>query len=163
MKRLGRSWVQAIAQFALLVTLLGLAPVALAQGIAVVTNPDVEIDGLSFTELKKILRGDREFWSSGQPITLVVRAPVAAERTVLLTKVYEMSEAQYRQYWISKVFRAQAASEPRIVLSSDETAELLAVVKGAIGLIRADEVPEGLKILRVEGKLPGEADYPLAE
>lgn len=151
--------------FPLLIALLVLAApgAALADAIAVVTHPGVPVDDISFGEIKKILRGDREFWSAGNPVTLIVRAPVAMERTLLLETVYEMSEAQFRQYWISKVFRAEAVAEPRIVLSSDETAELLAVIEGAVGLIRADEVPQGLKILRVDGKNPGEAGYPLEQ
>lgn len=148
---------------ATLVAILFLPRLAMASAIAVVAHSDVPIDEISFTELKKVLRGDREFWSSGNPVTLIVRAPVAAERTLLLKTVYEMSENQFRQYWISKVFRAEAASEPRIVLSSDETAELLTVITGAVGLMRADEVPQGLKILRVDGKNPGDPGYPLAE
>jgi hypothetical protein len=148
---------------ATLIAILFLPRLALASSIAVVAHPDVPIDDITFTELKKVLRGDREFWSSGNPVTLIVRAPVAAERTLLLNSVYEMSESQFRQYWISKVFRAEAVAEPRIVLSSDETAELLTIITGAVGLMRADEVPQGLKILRVDGKNPGDPGYPLVE
>jgi hypothetical protein len=136
---------------------------ASAIDIAVVTHPSVPIDDISFKELKKVLLGDREFWTAGHAVTLIVRAPVAAERTLLLETVYEMTESQYRRYWISKVFRAQAAAEPRIVLSSDEASELITVIEGAVGLIRADEVPDGLKILRVDGKLPADEDYRLTD
>jgi hypothetical protein len=131
--------------------------------IAVVVNPDVKVEGVSFTELRKILLGSRQFWPSGQPVTLIVRAPVAAERTFLLKKVYDMSEAQYRQYWIAKVFRAEATSGPRVVVSNVESVELVSVLSGAIVLMDASDVPAGLKVLQVDGLLPGSKNYALKQ
>jgi hypothetical protein len=146
---------------AALVMLLAAAAPARAADIAVAVHPDVKVQNLAFAELRKILLGDRQFWPSGQPVTLIVRAPVAAERTLLLQKVYEMTEAQFRQYWIAKVFRAEATKGPRVVLSNDETVELIGVLPGAIALISADDVPAGVKILQVDGHSPGDRDYPL--
>jgi hypothetical protein len=140
---------------------LAAAGAAQAADIAVAVHPDVKVDALTFTELRKILLGDRQFWPSGQPVTLIVRAPVAAERTLLLQRVYEMTEAQFRQYWIAKVFRAEATAGPRVVLSNDESVELIGVLPGAIALISADDVPAGVKVLRIDGQKPGDKTYPL--
>lgn len=144
-----------------LVAVLAAAVPAAAGDIAVVVHPDVKVDALTFSELRKILLGDRQFWPSGQPVTLIVRAPVAAERTLLLEKVYEMTEAQFRQYWIAKVFRAEATSGPRVVLSNNESVELIGVLPGAVALVSADDVPAGVKILRIDGHKPGDRPYPL--
>src|SRR6476661_372263 len=111
-----------------LMTLMSSA--AFAGDIAVVVHPDVQADNLSFTDLRRVLLGDRQFWPSGQPVTLIVRAPVAAERTLLLRKVYAMTEPQFRQYWIAKVFRAEATAGPRIVVSNNELVELVGVLPG---------------------------------
>jgi hypothetical protein len=144
-----------------LVAVLAAAVPAAAGDIAVVVHPDVKVEALTFSELRKILLGDRQFWPSGQPVTLIVRAPVAAERTLLLEKVYEMTEAQFRQYWIAKVFRAEATSGPRVVLSNNESVELIGVLPGAVALVSADDVPAGVKILRIDGHKPGDRAYPL--
>ena len=142
--------------------LLALMPAAAVAGdIAVVVHPEVRVENITFTELRKILLGDRQFWPSGQPVTLIVRAPVAAERTLLLKKVYGMSEAQFRQYWIAKVFRAEATSSPHIVVSNSESVELVGALAGAIVLVDAEDVPSGLKILQIDGRRPGERDYAL--
>src|ERR1700748_3176006 len=74
--------------------------------IAIVVRPDVPVDNLSFADLRRVLLGDRQFWSSNLRVTLLVRAPGAREREVVLKTVYQMSEGQYRQYWIAKVFGA---------------------------------------------------------
>ena len=142
--------------------LMACTPAAsLAGDVAVVVHPGVNVENITFTDLRKVLLGNRQFWSSGQPVTLIVRAPVATERTLLLKKVYAMSEAQYRQYWIAKVFRAEATSGPHIVVSNSESVELVGAISGAIALVDADDVPSGLKVLQIDGKHPGERDYPL--
>src|SRR5215831_2224351 len=78
--------------------------------VAIVVRPDVPVENLSFAELRKLLLGDRQFWTSNLRVTLLVRAPGAHEREVVLKTIYQMSEAQFRQYWIAKVFRAEAAA-----------------------------------------------------
>ena len=134
---------------------------ASAASLSVVVHPTVEVDELSFTEFRKIIMGDRQFWTTGQRIAIIVRAPVADERTVLLDRVFKMNEAQYRQYWVAKVFRAEVVSGPRVVLSNEEAVDLVSVIEGAIAVVSTDDVPEGFKVLKIGGALPGEPNYPL--
>ena len=44
----------------------------LAKDVAVVVNPRVPVDDLSFSELRRILLGDRQYWSSGLRVTLLI-------------------------------------------------------------------------------------------
>lgn len=136
---------------------------ALAQdaAIAIVTNSRTTASDLSFLELRKIFLGEKQFWDDNSRIVLLVRAPVARERDVVLTKIYRMGEAEFQQYWIAKVFRAEVSSKPKIVYSTDMTRELVIALPGAIAFLPADEVGSGMKVLRINGKLPGEAGYPL--
>lgn len=129
--------------------------------VAIVVRPDLPVSNLSFAELRRVMLGDRQFWSSNLKVTLLVRAPGAREREVVLKTIYQMSEAQFRQYWIAKVFRAEAASAPRIVYSNEMATELVSEIPGAIAFVDASLAPKGLKVLKVDGKLPGEAGYPL--
>jgi hypothetical protein len=129
--------------------------------IAIVVRPDVPVDNLSFAEVRRLMLGERQFWASNLRVTLLVRAPVARERDVVLKIIYQMSEAQFRQYWIAKVFRAEAASGPRIVYSNEMAAELAGTIPGAVALVEADQVPKGLKVLKVNGLSPGDKGYPL--
>ena len=139
------------------------AALALPAGadVAVVVHPSVPADDLSFAEVRKILLGDRQFWSSSLRVTLLIRAPVARERDVVLKNVYQMTEAQFRQYWIGKVFRAEAASGPKIVYSNEEATELVATLPGSIAFVDASRIPKGLKVLKIDGRLPGEPGYKL--
>ena len=131
------------------------------EDVAVVVHPGVSVSSLSLTELRKILLGDRQYWPSNQRITLLILAPEASARTVVLRRVYQMTEAQFRQYWIAKVFRADVASGPKIVGTNQAATQLTAGIPGAISFVNADQVPRGLKVLRIDGRAPGEKGYPL--
>jgi ABC-type phosphate transport system substrate-binding protein len=152
-----------------LILLLGLAGPATFPGIgspaadevAIVVGPEVPIDNLSMAELRRVMLGERQFWGSNLKISLLVRAPGSREREVILKTVYQMSEAQFRQYWIAKVFRAEAASGPRVVYSNETVAELTASVPGAMAFLDAAQIPKGLKVLKINGRLPGQTGYPL--
>jgi len=132
-----------------------------AIDVAIVVKPEVPVDNLSLAEVRKVFMGERQYWNSGMRVTLLVRAPVARERDIVLNKLYDMSEAQYRQYWISKVFRADSATGPKIVYTNDMAVELVKAIPGAVAFVDAKKVPAGLKILKVDGKLPGDKGYPL--
>lgn len=142
---------------------LGMLPAraAGAGDVAIVVRPETPVDNLSLGDLRRVLLGDRQFWSSNLRVTLLVRAPGAHEREVVLNTVYQMSEAQYRQYWIAKVFRAEAASAPRIVYSSEMAVELASSLPGAVAFVDASQVPKSLKVVKINGALPGDSKYPL--
>ncbi|HEY1239358.1 MAG TPA: hypothetical protein VGF16_02325 [Bryobacteraceae bacterium] len=129
--------------------------------IAVVVGPEVPVENLSFAELRRIVLGDRQYWSSNLKITLLLRAPGAHERDAVLKAIYQMSEAQFRQYWIAKVFRAEATSGPRTVYSNDMAAELVKAIPGAVAFMDSSQIPGGLKVVRINGLLPRDAGYPL--
>jgi ABC-type phosphate transport system substrate-binding protein len=129
--------------------------------VAVVVHPGVPVDNLSLAEVRKILLGERQYWSSDLRVTLLIRAPVARERDVVLKILYVMTEAQFRQYWIAKVFRAEIPAGPKIVYSNEMATELVASIPGSIAFVSAAQVPKGLKVLKVDGHLPGEEGYPL--
>src|ERR1700674_1512151 len=129
--------------------------------IAVVVNADTPVAELSLSEVRKVLLGERQYWNSKLPVVLLIRAPLARERDVVLRVIYQMTEAQFKQYWVAKIFRAEAASPPKIVYSNDMQHELVAALPGAIAFVDARNVGAGLKVLRVDGHLPGDRDYPL--
>lgn len=132
-----------------------------ANDVAIVVRPEVPVNDVTFADLRRIMLGDRQFWSSNLRVTLLIRSPGTHERDVALKTIYQMSEAQFRQYWIAKVFRAEAASPPRVVYSSEMAAELAMSLPGAVAFVDASQVPKGLKVLKVNGALPGEKNYPL--
>ncbi len=129
--------------------------------IAVVVHPDVPVDNLTFAELRRVLLGDREFWSSGVRVTLLIRAPIARERDVAVRSICEMSEAQFRQHWIAKVFRNETPSGPKIVYSSEMAIDQVTRTPGAITFVEATRVTKAMKVLKIDGLIAGQAGYKL--
>lgn len=151
----------AIAAFVCLAGTLSPVPAAgqAASDIAVVVNSSVPVDNLSLAELRRILLGDKEFWAPGMRVALLIRAPIARERDVIIQHVCEMSEAQFRQHWIAKVFRAETPTGPKIVYSSESALDQVSRTQGAITFVDAALAGRGMKVLKIDGKSPGQPGY----
>ena len=79
---------------------------ALAQAnkqgdLAIVVHPSTPVNELTFTELRQVFLGERQYWTPAMSVVLLMRAPVAVEREAVLKVIYEMTEAQFKQYWIA--------------------------------------------------------------
>jgi hypothetical protein len=153
----------------LLVAAVGLFAIATTEGVAqqegiavaIVVHPETGVDNLTFAELRAIFRGERQFWDDGRRVTLLMRAPVAAERELVLDRIYGMDEAGFREYWIGKMFRAEVASGPKLVYSADMARDLVTVIPGAITFVPVSDVSAATKVVRIDGKLPSEQGYAL--
>lgn len=129
------------------------------EDVAVVVNSKNQASELSVAVLRKIFSGEKRSWPGGAPIKLIVRAQGAHEREVLL-QLLQLSEDGYKRYWTSQAYRGDDA-EPVAVFSNGMQKEAVMAIPGAIALIDAGDVKPGLKILKIEGKLPGQDGYPL--
>lgn len=149
------------------VALLLSAPLLLADEvtaqspIAIVVHKDSPVENLSLDDLRSIFLADQQFWPDRTRITLLVREPQSNERSFVLNRIYEMSEAQFRQYWIAKMFRAEVPRGPKIVFSTGMALDLVVAIPGSISFTRADAVTDNVRIVRVDGLLPSDDGYPL--
>jgi len=129
--------------------------------IAIVVHQDSDVENLAMDQLRNIFLANQQFWPDRTRIILLVRAPKSDERDFVLDTIYQMDEAQFRKYWISKMFRAEVPRGPKIVFSTDMTLELVVAIPGSISFISADQVTDGVRVVRVDGKLPSDDGYPL--
>lgn len=126
-----------------------------------VVHPSVPLNGLKAADLHKLLLGDRRFWSGRLRVTLLIRAPGAPERTAFIKGICRMTEPQFRQYWIGMVFRGQATSGPKVTYNNNMAQTLVRVIPGALALVAAKDLKPGVKVLKIDGKSPGDPGYPL--
>lgn len=151
---------------AALVALLGVSLISqmatgapASSGVAIIVNPSNPLNNLTLPELRKIYRGERQYWTGNIPVMLLMRTPGAREREVILRVVFEMSEERYTQYWVAKVMRADVSDPPAALYSHGIMQEGVRGNAGAIGYVAIGDVREGVKVLRVNGVLPSEAGY----
>lgn len=129
--------------------------------IAVIVNPGNPVDSISSTELRKIFSGGKQSWAGGQPVELFVRAPGARERDVLLNRVLRMSESEYKAFWVKKVYSGESQREPLALFSNGMQLEAVRAERGGIALISLQDLHQGVKVLKINGRLPGTAGYSL--
>lgn len=129
--------------------------------VSVVVNPSNPTSSLTLVELRKIYMGERQYWKASNAVVPLMRSPGAREREVVLRVVFQMSEQQYKQYWVAKIMRAEISDPPASLFSNGMVQEGVRGNSGAIGYIDAADVRPGVKVLRLGGLLPGEPGYPL--
>jgi ABC-type phosphate transport system substrate-binding protein len=129
--------------------------------LAIVVHRSNPVEELSLSELRSLFLGERQRWPNGRRITLVLQEPGQPEREAALQLIYRMSEAELNHHFLRAVYRGQAFSAPKTLSSSDRVVRFVFNVPGAIGCVPAREVDSSVKVLRVEGRPPGEAGYPL--
>jgi hypothetical protein len=132
--------------------------------LTVIVNKSNRLDSISKKQLRDLLLGEVTRWPDKQHVTLVEREAGSRTFQKMLQVVLKMSEAEYTRWLLDIEFRAQ--TPPLIkTLNSDEGANKFVFnVPGALAI--TDGVPGGtvssqVKVLRVEGKLPGDPEYPL--
>ena len=128
---------------------------------AVIVNEHNPVANLTLAEVQALFRDERHHWAPGRPATVVLPAQGSEERAVALRGLYEMNEVAYSRYWTARIYRAQSASAPIQVESPAMAARVVAMLPGGIGVARLPQVPKGVKVLRIDGVLPGDPGYPL--
>lgn len=150
---------------ALVASMLGIAPsTAHAQErepLAIVVNRNNPISDISLADLRRVYRGQRSRWSNGRRVTLVMRDAGAPERDAILKSLYGVAEVEYRRTYLQAIFAGEAADAPKTLASTNGVIRFVYNVPGAIGYVRARDVDPSVKMLRVDGRLPGEPGYRL--
>jgi ABC-type phosphate transport system substrate-binding protein len=131
-----------------------------SQDLAVVINPKNDTNDLSSAELRQILLGERKFWKNKAPLTIVLREPGSREREEVIATL-GMSDAEFGQHWRDRVFRGEAAAVPLAVPSNGMASQVVRDNAGGVTFVLAKNLSLDLKVLKIDGKLPGDAGYPL--
>lgn len=134
--------------------------VAQSTDVAVVVNAENRVGNISAGDLRRIFAGEKRLWPGGFPVKIIVRAPGCRERLVLL-KLLNMSEGEYKHYWTAQVFRGEADAAPFEAPSLGMAMEAVGVFPGAITLVAARDIKPGMNVVKVSGFFPGAAGYPL--
>jgi ABC-type phosphate transport system substrate-binding protein len=129
--------------------------------IAVVVNAGNSIESISLVQLRNIFLGTQVFWKDGTQVVPIVRAPSARERDVLLRRILHMTDMQYQQYWRKMRQSHKGGREPIAVVSNGMQVETVLKEVGAIALVSVSDIHGEVKVLRVAGRQPGSAAYPL--
>jgi len=145
----------------LLACALALALSARAEDLAIIVAKNVAVDRVALPELRQLLRAEKSKTPDGLDVTLVTRERGSVERATVLREIYQLPDAGYEKYFMQKVFTGAMAAAPRLLPTANAMRKFVAANPGAIGYIRASDLDDSVKVLAVDGVLPGAAGYPL--
>lgn len=129
--------------------------------VAVVVHPDCRFQGMSLARLREHLLLRRRHWPDGSRVAVLLRPKDTPEQQVFLEHIARMDARGLKRYWISLLNQGRILHMPSTVRSADMALSIVRQARGAVVLLPADSVPQGLRILAVDGHLPGEPGYPL--
>lgn len=153
--------------FALLLLFASAAHPTTGGEVAVIVNAANATQEISFRELEKIFRQDKQFWGDGKKIYLVMLETGSQEKDVVLQRLYRMDEAELKKFWLQKMFKGEIATFPKTLSSAGSITQFVAKVPNAIGFVDAAvadssvRTDSSVRVLKIDGKLPGAAGYPL--
>ena len=87
----------------------------------------------------------------------VAQKPAAVELAVVVHPDLPVDDVSFAE--LRKVLLGDR--QPKIFYSNEMAFTLVAQIPGAVALVNADEAPAGVKVLKVDGRGPGDADYRL--
>ncbi|HEY7616994.1 MAG TPA: hypothetical protein VH744_09345 [Terriglobales bacterium] len=129
------------------------------RNLAIVVNQSNTVDNLSMAELRRIFLGERSHWPNGRRITLVMMQPGQSEREAVLRDVCRMTEKEFNNHFLHGLFTGEVFASPKTLATPVGVRKFVFNVPGAIGYLRPADVDETVKVIRVDGLLPGEKDY----
>jgi phosphate transport system substrate-binding protein len=129
--------------------------------LAIIVNQSNTIDDLSLKDLRTVFLGERSHWPNGRRITLVMMDPGLSERKAVLRDVCHMNETEFSRHFLQGLFTGEVFVSPKTLSTSVGVRKFVFNVPGAIGYLRASDVDGTVKVIKVNGHRPDEADYPL--
>jgi len=129
--------------------------------MAVIVNSSNTVNDLRSSALRRVFQGEQQHWNSKLPVYPLVHAPGSEERDAELRLLFQMKESEYKKFWMEKTFRGGIVSTPTAVFSDGFAVEAVKAMPGAIACVKMSAIRPGVKVLRIDGSLPGNSDYPL--
>ena len=135
-----------------------------SNGLALIVNKTNTTEGLSMAQLRRLMLGDLRNWPDKKKVSLITPNPQSTAFKCALAAVVRMSDSEYHRFIASMGFRGE---EPLDLYSADSgaaAAKMVAASPGRVAIVEAGAIPaisSSVRVLRINGKEPGESGYPL--
>ena len=140
-----------------------------AQTLIAIVNRSRPETGLTRDQLVQIYRGEIRRWPTGRQLIQFALPPGSADaRDEFIRQVLHMSPPDFEREWRAKRFRGETTLIPNPDLSRTEVMQAVATQPHFIAVVELDwfrsidaRFTEDIKVLRIDGKAPDDATYPL--
>jgi hypothetical protein len=127
--------------------------------LQLITAKSNAIRDLSFAELRQLYRGKR-ISLAGVKVIPFNHPPATPDRVGFDRVVLGMDPEEVGRYWVDQKIRGGDAP-PRTIDSVNLLLRVVAALPGAFAYVREGFSSPELKVVSLEGKLPGDAGYVL--
>jgi len=131
------------------------------EGLAIVVNRNNPIDNVSLWQLRDLFLGEKKWWSCKRRVVVVALPRGAAERQTIHRVVDHMNDADLDKYYFFGIYRGELVELPITQATPKDVRAFVSAHPGAIGYVRASDLDDSLKVVRVNGLLPDDDGYPL--
>lgn len=128
------------------------------EPLAIVVAKSSSVQELSMYELKRLYMGDSMNTPNGKKLLPLNRGTKTGERVGFDQTVLGMSPEEAARYWIDRRIRGRSGA-PKAVDPANVVQKVVSRLPGAISYVRRSEVSDDVRIIRVDGKLPGDSGY----
>jgi hypothetical protein len=109
-----------------------------------------------------MLTGELRAWPDARPIVVIQQPGGNATQQRMLQALLGTTPAGYNRHLLQVQFQGRAMPVIRVLNSDTNAIAFVWNVPGAISIVNADSAAAGashIKIMKIDGKLPGEAGY----
>ncbi len=128
--------------------------------LAIVVANNSPLRQLSIKDLRNLDKGDALTGPDGKRLITLGRRPGSLERIAFDHSVLGMSPDVATAYWIDRKIRGQSGP-PRSIESAELLLRVIAKLEGTVGYVRVSGLTDGVTSVRIEGRAPADADYPV--
>jgi hypothetical protein len=132
---------------------------AAGEALAVVSSKTSGVSDLTLYQLKRLYLGDTVQVASRELIALN-RDAKGPERTGFDETVLGMTPEAAARYWIDRRIRGQSGA-PKAIEPAGVIQRVVARLPRAVAYVRLREVSPEVQVLRIDGRRPGDAGYPI--
>lgn len=132
---------------------------AVGEALAVVTSKQSGVSELSLYQLKRLYLGDA-VQVAGRELIALNRDAKGAERIGFDETVLGMTPEAAARYWIDRRIRGQSGA-PKAIEPAAVIQRVVARLPRAVAYVRAREVGPDVQVVRIDGRRPGDAGYPI--
>lgn len=132
---------------------------ATKPGLLVVVGPRSSLENVSTVQLRQVfLLQSKQI--DGVPALPFNHPHSSAHRSLFDKRILGMDPNQTSRYWVDRLIR-DTTKAPRSIASLKLLVAVVARLDGAISYVPPEAASRHIKVLKVDGKAPGDPDYPL--
>jgi hypothetical protein len=128
--------------------------------LAVFVNKDSSVQNLKMTELRRIFTNADDSGFSGRRNVPFNHTARSGDRVGFDKTVLRMDAEEVSRFWIDRKIRG-LPGPPRAVDSLSQLLRLVSRTSAGMGYARPNQLTNEVRVIRIDGKLPTEAGYPL--